>query len=161
MKNNIQDERVINEGLKAYKVSFYVLCIGIFFDLIIKFNLYSFGESTLETALAFLIEAMLLVTVFYLNIFILASKGIAPFISDVNLDKFPKKRYALISGIVGGVISVGLWTIRFCTGSWEYGLASAILFCTLIYIFTFIIAFAILFVSFYVSFRIAKKKQVE
>ncbi len=159
MKNNIQDERVTNESLKAYKISFYVLTIGIFFDLIIKFNLYSFGETAKETVLAFLIETALLVTVFYLNIFLLAKKGIAIGANTVNLDRFPKKRYACISVIISLVIALGLWTIRFSTGSWEYGLGNAILFCALIYLFTFALSFAILFTSFYFAFKLTKKSQ--
>ena len=159
MKNNIQDERVINESLKAYKISFYVLTIGIFFDLIIKFNLYSFSQTTSETALAFFIETALLVTVFYLNIFLLAKKGIAIGINSVCLDSFPRKRYASISAIISGIIAIGLWTIRFSTGSFEYGLGNAILFCALIYIFTFVISFAVLFTSFYFAFKLAKKSQ--
>ncbi len=159
MKNKIQDERVVNESLKIYKISFFVLCVGIFFDLIIKFNLYNFNETATETILAFFVESILLVTVFYLNIFMLARKGIAIFINDVNLKKFPKKRYATVSGIISGVISIGLWTIRFCTGSWEYGIVNAIVFCALIYIVTFAISFVILFSSFYLSFWVARKNQ--
>lgn len=159
MKNKIQDERVESESLKIYKICFFILCIGIFLDLIIKFNLYSFSETTKETVLAFLIESLLLIAVFYLNVFLLAKKGIAILVSSVNLEKFPKKKYAIASAIISGAIAIGLWTIRFCTGYWEYGVGFAILFCSLIYIITFTVPFVVLFVSFYLSFKIARKNQ--
>ncbi len=160
MKNNI-DERTVYESNRIYKRCFYILCCGIFFDLVVKFNLYKFEENTLQTVLAFGIETMLLATVFYVNLFSLAKKGIAFGVSDTELDKFPAKIYVSLSFGIAFTLSVGMWTLRFCTSSWEYGLLSAVLFCTVIYLVTFVLAFLMVYLSFYFSFRVAKKAQNE
>lgn len=158
MSNRIQDERVISESNRIYRICFYLLCGGIFLDLIVKFNLmYNFSETTRETVLMFGMEALFLVSVFYINIFMLAKKGIAFGSTDMDIDKFPKKRYALVAGGISLVLAIGLWTIRVCVGHWEYGLLNAIIFVGVLYILTFLIAFVILYFGFWLAFKVAKK----
>lgn len=161
MKNALNDERAVYESNRIHKRCFYILCVGIFVDLIIKFNLYKFEEDVLQTVLAFAIEAVLLVAVFYINLFALARKGIAFGASEVELDKFPIKLYASLSALIAFTLAVGMWTLRFCTGSWEYGLFNAVLFCSAIYLVTFVFAFLIIYIGFYFAFAVAKKAQNE
>ena len=156
-RNNMQDERVISESNRIYKSCFYILCGALFLSVIVQFNLYSFGSLQSEPFPLFVIEGILLIIVFYLNLFLLARKGITVGVNEVTPGKFPKKRYALISGTIALLLSLGLWTLRFCIGHWEYGLLPAILFCSAIYALTFAVAFAVLYGSFYIAYTIAKK----
>ena len=159
MKNTVQnDERVIGESNRIYRLCFFILCGGIFLDLIIKFNLYTFWETTAQTLQLFLLETVLLVTVFYMHIFMLARRGIAFGSVCTELGRFPCGRYALLASVPALMISLGIWLPRFALGSWEYGVFNAILFCSAIIILTFLAGFLVLFGSFYAAFRVAKSR---
>ena len=154
------DERITTECNRIYRLCFYILCGGMLIDLLVKFNLYNFSENASVTVQLFLPETLLLLAVFYTNIFMLARKGIAFGAEWYDLSdgaKCPTKRYAAISLAVALVIAIGLWTPRFAFGNWEYGVFAAILFCAVIYIVTFVLAFLIMFVSLRVAFRMAKR----
>lgn len=148
-KNKFVDERVIAESNKIYKICYYIICIAFFVDIVIKFNLWGFSESSLSFMIYLGLESIFLVAIFLFSTFLLAKKGITVFATDLNNGSFPKRRYMIVSAIGGIVVSVGLWTIRFATGSWEYGLLNAILFCGCIYIITFLIAFIFFFAILY------------
>ena len=154
------DERIVNESNRIYRLCFYILCGGMLLDLLVKFNLYNFSENAAVTVQLFLPETLLLFAVFYMNIFMLAKKGIAfgaEWYDPSDGAKCPTKRYALISLAVALVVAIGLWTPRFIFGTWEYGIFSAILFCGAIYLITFVLAFLVMFVSLRIAFRVAKK----
>ncbi len=158
MSNRIQDERIISESNRIYRICFYILCGGIYLDLIVKFNLlYSIGDGGLPTLWMLGLETLILLGVFYINIFMLAKRGIAFGATDLDTDRFPKRRYALVAGGIALVFAIGMWTLRICTNTWEYGVWNAILFLGLLYLLTFAFAFAILYFSFWIVFRIAKK----
>lgn len=152
------DERVTAESNRIYRFCFYVLSGGMLADLTVKFNLYNFSENALMTAQLFLPEVLLLFAVFYMNVFMLARKGIPFGAEGYGTERCPVGRYAVLSAIISLVISVGLWTPRFAFGSWEYGAFSAILFCAAIYLITFVIAFTVLFLSFVLAFSMAKRR---
>lgn len=154
--NKVFDERVVNESNRIYKICFYIICIAFFVDIIIKFNLWGFNETTTKFIIMMGLESVFLIAIFYISTFALAIKGITILtVSDYRY--FPKKRYFVICLIGGIIVSLGLWTIRFTTGYWEYGLLQAIIFCGAIYLVTFLITFVILYVTFYIAYRVAKK----
>lgn len=157
MRNRVTDERILAEENRIYKICFYVLCGGLFLDLIVKFNLYRFSETAGETWVSFGLETVFLVAVFYINLFLLARRGIAFAAADIETDRFPRRRYACVAGGLALLLSLGMWTVRFSVGSWEYGLPAAILFCGAIYLLTFVLAFLLLYGSFYIAFCIARQ----
>lgn len=50
-----------------------------------------------------------------------------------------------------------MWTIRFATGTWEYTLWGAVLFCGMVYIATFLAAFAVLYATFFAAYKVAAR----
>ena len=153
----IYDERIVSESNRIFKNCFYIVCIFLFADIIVKFNLWGFEDKPLEFWVTMGFESLFLVTMFFLSTFMLAKKGITIGAADLDGDSFPKKRYLVISLLGGAIVSAGLWTIRFAAGNWEYGLLNAIIFCGMVYLVTFAIAFAVLFSTFYLGYRVAKK----
>lgn len=154
------DERIASESSRIHRLCFYILSGGMLVDLLAKFNLYTFNENAFVTVQLFLPEILLLCAVFYMNLFMLARRGIAFGAEwyDITAEtKCPNRRYAAISAIVALVIAVGLWTPRFAFGYWEYGILSAILFCAALYLITFAIGFLVLFFSFRIAFGVAKR----
>lgn len=154
-KNKVVDERVVNESNRIYKICFYIICIALFLDIIIKFNLWSFADDSTEFLVTIGIESVFLIGIFYVSTFLLARKGITV-LTQTDPSFFPKKQYGIICLIGGIIVSVGLWTIRFATGSWEYGFWKAVLFCGLIYLVTFLITFVALYLTFYFAYKVAK-----
>lgn len=153
----VTDERIHSESNKIYSVCFYILCAGVLLDLILKFNFYRFDLSFGEIMLSFGIELLLVVAVFYANLFLLASRGILFGASGLELARFPKGRCLCVSATAAGIVSAGMWGIRILTGSWEYGLAWAILFWAIILSVTFLSVFAVLLLSLYLAWRVAKR----
>lgn len=161
MKSNkkvLNDERVVKESNQIYKICFYVLWTFIFIDVLIKFNLYTFDESPSYMWYLFGVEALFLVVIFYFYIIANASKGILIGASNLEINKFPLKRYLLISVILSLILSIGLFVIRYIVSNikglvgdgGEYWIG----FFTLL---TFVLAFITLFSSFYLCYSIVTK----
>ena len=158
MREPIRDERVIIESNRIYRLCFCILCSGMLIDLLIKFNMYTFDETASQTLQLFLLESVLLVTVFYFALFALARKGIAFGYSSVELGAFPKKRYSAISASVAAVLTVGLWAPRLIAfDAWSTQMANEIFVIILIILLTFILACSVMLLSFYAAFRVARR----
>lgn len=163
-KKVLYDERVVNESNQIYKICFYILCGFIFIDIIIKFNLYTFNESPSYMWYLFGVETLFLLITFYFNLIANACKGILVGASDLEINRFPLKRYTIISLVLSLIIAIGMFVIRYIVSNikslvgdgGEYWIA----FFTLI---AFIISFSILLISFYICYRVvtAKNKRIE
>lgn len=156
--NKPKDERIISEYGRLYRICFYILYGGILLDVILKFNFYSFSETTTQTIQLFITEIILLISVFYITLFSLAKKGILFFFENVEPTKFPRKKYILLSVSVSATLALSLWTLRIIMDpTWIYGWLSGLLFLSAIYLITFTLSFIFLYLSFYLSYRVAKK----
>lgn len=181
--NKVNDERVLFESNKIYRLCFYVLCAGIFLDLMIKFNLWNFGGiqpiydkitgelissgkgvNDFPLFIAMGLEALFLFGTFLANIFMLAKKGISFGISDLDIDRFPKKRYSLISLYISSAIAIAAYIIRVIIYIVDGVSSSPNLFAEFIILFllvlvAFIFTFLIIYLTFYIAFRFAKKNR--
>ena len=153
----VTDERVVGESNRVYRLCFYILCGAVFADVIVKFNLWTFTGRDGGLLLYAGIEAAILLAVFYVSTFWLAKKGIPVFAAESTGGRFPRGRYAAVSAVGGLIVSAGLWTIRFATGTWEYGPWGAVLFCGSVYIATFSAAFAVLYATIYAAYKVAAR----
>ena len=76
------------------------------------------------------------------------------------MSKTPVGRYLAISALLGGVVSVSMWTLRFCVFDWSVselrGLVAVILIAAL-YLLSFVLAFSVSFLSLYASYRVARR----
>lgn len=153
----VTDERVVGESNRVYRLCFYILCGAVVTDVIVKFNLWTFTGRDGGLLLYAGIEAAILLAVFYISTFWLAGKGIPVCAADLTGGRFPRGRYAAVSAVGGLIVSVGLWTIRFAAGTWEYTLWGAVLFCGMVYIATFLAAFAVLYATFFAAYKVAAR----
>lgn len=173
-----------NDSGKIYKRCYFIACAVILVDLIVKFNLMEWYDTSGEVPLLsaidmivchpldffkcdlqyikwwifFWVEVALLTFLFCFNLFLHAKKGILLGVPKWDGKKFPWKRYLLISSIPSLIIAVCLWLrwmIPFdIVFAFKSGFALVFLFLIL---WAFLIMFAILFVSFIIAFIIAKK----
>jgi hypothetical protein len=178
MKTKIIDERITSESNKIYKLCYYILCIGVFLDLMIKINLWDFSSSiTIYDKFGGLIsnenkymyffinicfEAFFLLVSIFTNIILLVKKGISFGINDYDSDTFPKKYYAKISLIISAIITISSFVVRIViytingADSSPYILLEYIIVVVLIIV-AFILLFLFFFMIFYLTFRAAKK----
>lgn len=157
----MHDERIAAVSAEIYKRCFYVLSGLFLLDLLLKFNLFGILYELTDTVMLFLWgEALVLAAVFYTALFCLARRGIAVGVREGDMSKTPVGRYLAISALLGGVVSVSMWTLRFCVFDWSVselrGLVAVILIAAL-YLLSFAFAFAVSFLSLYASYRVARR----
>ncbi len=155
----MKDERIIEQENHIYKKCFYIMS-GVFLaDILLKFNLFGVLYSLTDTIALFMwIEAIALIAIFYIAFFSLAKKGIA--IGAEESEGSPVKAHLKISLVLGALISIGMWTLRWCVFDWsisEIRGAVAVILITAIYLVTFALAFAISYFSLRLSYKIARK----
>lgn len=151
---NVCDERVYYESNKVFRISFWILCAGIFADLCWKFNVYTFDSAKYMAGM--ITEGAILVVAALFNLFAAAAKGIPPYGNEV--EKFSKARYALIAACVAVATTCGMWLPRFCIFGWEYNVLTGILFVGAILLVTAAAIFGLVFLLLYLAFRLARKK---
>lgn len=157
----MHDERIAAISAEIYKRCFYVLSGLFLLDLLLKFNLFGILYELTDTVMLFLWgEAFVLAIVFYTALFSLARRGIAVGMGQSNGGRAPVKRYLAISAILGGAVSVSMWTLRFCVFDWsisEIRGFTAFLFIATLYLISFIFVFFITYLSLYAAFRVAHR----
>ncbi len=165
------DKEVTSQSNKIYKICYIILNIFILVNLIYKlwispFILNDYYEERLDCLWIFVgTDAILLVAMFYFNLFYHAHKGMLLGSLNLSSDKFPVKKYLLKSILISLVISIGLGVGISIIGSvssieepvriaWGiFGIYAAV---TLIP--SFILLFVILFLSYFIAFLVVKKR---
>lgn len=151
-------ERIVAEVNRVFRILFYLLCAGVFLDLVCKWNTFRFQLSFWEVMRGFGFETLLLFLVFFAHVFLLAARGIyfcAP-MSDVT--SFARRRTIAVAATLSAALTLGLWGVRFATNFWEYGILSGILFILAVCLVTFALAFLLFFGTFYIAWCISKKQ---
>ncbi len=157
----MRDERIAAVSAEIYKRCFYVLSALLLLDLLLKFNLFGILYELTDTVMLFLwLEALVLLTVFYIALFSLARRGIAVGTDCMGEGKAPVRKYLALSAVMGGLVSVGMWTLRFCVFDWsvsELRGGVAVLLIAMLYLFSFALVFGVSYLSLYLSYRVAHR----
>lgn len=103
------------------------------------------------------------VAVFYFNLFSHANKGILVGATDLPNEKFPRKRYLLISSAISLAVSVGLWGTRIAVYAilgldGDMTIAAAAIVMAILCTVTFTLLFMILYASYFFAYKIAEKQ---
>ena len=144
-----------NTIYETYTMCYYLFSILIFIDIVIKFNFYDIFLNAPQRWLEFWVESIIFVTIFYINIIMLARKGITLGTRDLPKDVFQKRRYASISAEVGLIIAISLWIIRALTGVYPGSWGSGVFIYSIWMIYTFIVVFLLLYLTFFIAYIIA------
>lgn len=165
MKKNkiINDERLLLESNKVFKICFHILCIALLIDIIYKFySNNTFSSFNNGTWMNYIFELIILVVFLYLSLFLHAAKGIVIYAIDLPNDNFQWKRSLKVSLLVSSIISIlsfilPIILIKIFKGIPEMPFKDAFMICSLLTIAVFIILFILFNINFFFAYLIAKK----
>ena len=152
------DERLLAESGKIYRVGFWVLAAGILLDVLMKAAVYLpawVGEAGIFPLLG--LEGMVLIAALVLCALLAAGRGILTLGADPEAERFPARYYALVSlGLGLGLSVAGLALRAVFYPHWEFDAAALVLVLGLVILVVTGIAFLVCFTTFYLLFRIAR-----
>ena len=155
------DERLLAESGKIYRVGFWLLAAGILLDILMKAAMYLpawVGEAGIFPLLG--LESLVLVAALVLCALLAAGRGILTLGADPVADHFPAKHYALVSlGLGLGLSVISLLLRAVFHPHWEFGPGALILVLGLIVLFVTGATFAVCFGTLYLFFRIARRRR--
>ena len=155
------DERLLAESGKIYRVGFWVLAAGILLDLLMKAAVYLpawVGEAGIFPLLG--LEGIVLIAALVLCALLAAGRGILTLGADPESDRFPAKHYALVSlGLGLGLSVISLLLRAVVHPHWEFGAGALILVFGLITLFVTGATFVVCFGTLYFFFRIARRRR--
>lgn len=152
------DERLMAESGRIYRIGFWVLAVGILLDLLMKVAVYMpswVGEEGIFPLLG--LEGIVLVAALLLCALLAAGRGILTLGADPEAERFPAKHYALVSlGIGLGLSAVSLLLRVIFHPGWEFDVGALIVVFGLVVGFITALTFVVCFAAFYLLFRVAK-----
>ena len=155
------DERLLAESGKIYRVGFWVLAAGILLDVLMKAAVYLpawVGEAGIFPLLG--LEGMVLIAALVLCALLAAGRGILTLGADPEADRFPAKHYALVSlGLGLGLSAAGLALRAIFYPHWEFDAGALVLVFGLIILFVTGVTFLVCFGTLYLMFRIARRRR--
>ena len=152
------DERLLAESGRIYRIGFWVLAAGVLLDLLVKTATYLpawVGEEGIFPLMG--LETLVLLAALLLCALLAAGRGILTVGADPEAERFPARHYALVSLGIGLGLSVASLLLRvvFHPG-WEYDVWALVLVFGILILIVTAFTFAVCFVSFYLLFRVAK-----
>ena len=152
------DERLLSESGKIYRIGFWVLSAGILLDVLIKLALYLPGSRQSWGLFPLVgMEGIVLVAALVLSALLAAGRGILTMGADPEADHFPARHYALVSLGVGlGLSAAGLGLRAAFYPHWEFDAGALVLVFGLIILVVTVLTFLICFSAFYLLFRVAR-----
>ena len=155
------DERLLSESGRIYRVGFWVLAAGILLDVLIKLALYLPGSRQSWGLFPLVgMEGAILVAALVLCALLAAGRGILTLGADPEADCFPARHYALVSLGAGlGLSAAGLALRAVFYPHWELGAGALVLVFGLIILFITGVTFLVCFGTLYLMFRIARRRR--
>ena len=159
------DERLLAESGKIYRLGFWVLAAGVLLDLRVKTATYLHawvGEEGIFPLLG--LETAVLVGTLLLCALLAAGRGILTVGANPEADRFPAKHYALVSlGIGLGLSVVSLLLRVIFHPGWEFDTGALVLVFGILILMVTAFTFAVCFAAFYLLFRVARwrRKKLE
>ena len=155
------DERLMAESGRIYRVGFWVLAVGILLDVLMKTAVYLptwVGEEGIFPLLG--LESLVLVAALVLCALLAAGRGILTLGADPEAERFPARHYALVSlGIGLGLSVVSLLLRVIFHPGWEFDTGALVLVFGLVVLFVTGITFLVCFATLYLLFRVAKRRR--
>lgn len=148
--------------LKIISIILLIIMLALLIDIILIYNIYYIWKPDAMYVKKYIrsgIEAIVLITLFYALLFIKASKGKLLLYKEEFPDKFPFKRYLIISSIIILVLEMAFWILRIIKNAKlePMGFSHFLIF-FLLTVFSYMIICDVLMFSFYLSYVIAKRK---
>ena len=155
------DERLLSESGRIYRVGFWVLAAGILLDVLIKLALYLPGSRQSWGLFPLVgMEGGILAAALVLCALLAAGRGILTLGADPEADRFPARHYALVSLGAGlGLSAAGLALRAVFYPHWELGAGALVLVFGLIILFITGVTFLVCFGTLYLMFRIARRRR--
>ena len=152
------DERVLSESGRIYRIGFWVLSAGILLDVLIKLALYLPGSRQTWGLFPLVgMEGAILIAALLLCALLAAGRGILTLGADPEAERFPARHYALVSLGVGLGLSVVSLLLRAAFyPHWEFDAGALVLVFGLIILFVTGVTFLVCFGTLYLMFRIAR-----
>lgn len=154
------DERLMAESGRIYRVGFWVLAVGILLDVLMKTAVYlpAWVEEGIFPLLG--LESLVLVAALVLCALLAAGRGILTLGADPEAERFPARHYALVSlGIGLGLSVVSLLLRVIFHPGWEFDTGALVLVFGLVVLFVTGITFLVCFATLYLLFRVAKRRR--
>ena len=155
------DERIMAESGRIYRICFWVLTAGVGADVLLKLALYLPGgrQSWGLFSLAGL-EGIALLAALVLGALLAAGRGILTLGADPEAERFPARHYALVSlGLGLGLSAAGLALRAIFYPHWEFDAGALVLVFGLIILFVTGVTFLVCFGTLYLMFRIARRRR--
>ena len=155
------DERLLAESGKIYRIGFWLLAAGVGVDVLIKLALYLPGSGQSWGLFPLVgMEGIVLVAALVLCALLAAGRGILTLGADPEAERFPARHYALVSLGIGLGLSVVSLLLRvvFHPG-WEFDTAALVLVFGLVVLFVTGITFIVCFATLYLLFRLARRRR--
>ena len=152
------DERLLSESGRIYRVGFWVFSVGVGLDVLIKLALYLPGSRQSWGLFPLVgMEGIVLAGALVLCALLAAGRGILTLGADPEAERFPARHYALVSlGLGLGLSVAGLALRAIFYPHWEFDAGALVLVFGLIILVVTGIAFLVCFATFYLLFRIAR-----
>ena len=152
------DERVLSESGRIYRIGFWVLSAGILLDVLIKLALYLPGSRQTWGLFPLVgMEGIVLAGALVLCALLAAGRGILTLGADPEAERFPARHYALVSlGLGLGLSVAGLALRAIFYPHWEFDAGALVLVFGLIILFVTGVTFLVCFGTLYLMFRIAR-----
>lgn len=151
-----------SKTLKILSIIAIIIMLALLIDIILIYNIYYIWKPDaiyMNKYIRLGIEAIILIVLFYALLFIKASKGELLLYKEGFPDKFPFKRYLIISSIIILVLEMAFWILRIIKNAKlePMGFSHFLIF-FLLTVFSYMIICDVLMLSFYLSYVIAKRK---
>ena len=155
------DERVLSESGRIYRIGFWVLSAGILLDVLIKLALYLPGSRQTWGLFPLVgMEGAILIAALLLCALLAAGRGILTLGADPEAERFPARHYALVSLGVGLGLSVVSLLLRAAFyPHWEFDTGALVLVFGAVVFFVTAVTFLICFSASYLLFRLAKRRR--
>ena len=155
------DERILAESGKIYRIGFWVLAAGVGLDVLIKLALYLPGYIGTWGVFPLVgMEGIVLAAALVLCALLAAGRGILTVGANPEAERFPLKHYALASLVFGlglGVLGLALRMIFY--PYWEGDLFSMILLLGVLLRVIGGVIFLVCLTTFYLMFRLARRRR--
>lgn len=151
-----------SKTLKILSIILLIIMLALLIDIILIYNIYYIWKPDAIYMNKYIragIEAIILIVLFYALLFIKAGKGKLLLYKEEFPDKFPFKRYLIISSIIILVLEMAFWILRIIKNAKlePMGFPLFLIF-FLLTVFSYMIICDVLMLSFYLSYVIAKRK---